>query len=91
MRTLLLLTVLVAGVAQAEAQAPSPTLTPDQQKDLRIVEQEAEKALLALQLAEARFVIAREAMAKHLTTLQRPGYRLDKAEGGWRYLPAEGQ
>lgn len=82
---------IVAWLASATvaAQAPAPTLTVDQQKDLRIVEQEAEKALLAYQLAEARFVIAREAMTRHLTSLQQAGYRLEKGEAGWRYVRVE--
>ncbi len=77
---------LVTGVAVASAQAPAPVLTSDQQKDLRIVEQEAEKAMLSLQLAETKFLLAREALAKHLASLQQPGYRLDKGDAGWRYV-----
>lgn len=88
--------IAVAGLLLAlgttvPAQTPAPTLTADQQKDLRIVEQEAEKALLTMQLAEARFVLARDAMVKHLATLHQPGYRLEKLEAGWRFVPVEGQ
>lgn len=84
------LVVLWLLAAAAQAQAPDlPQLTADQQKDLRIVEQEAEKALLAYQLAEARFLLAREALAKQLTTLQPPGYRLEKGETGWRFVRVE--